>query len=133
LTNSIDGLVAVIDGEAHLMGVHCTRCGTHAFPPQDACPRCGAPSDPVALPPHGAVWSWTVQRTRPKPPYHGPEQFEPFAVGYVDIGPLRVEGRLDGHAVDAWRIGDAVRLVAGEPDARGEIWSYRFVPAGREP
>jgi uncharacterized OB-fold protein len=132
LTNTIDarGLIAVIDGEPHLVGVRCNGCGTHAFPAQRACPRCGSPTQPVALPHAGAVWSWTVQRTRPKPSYAGPEEFQPFAVGYIDLGSIRVEGRLDGRGVDAWAIGDPVRLVAGEPDAHGDVWSYRFVPAG---
>ena len=55
--------------------------------------------------------------------------FEPFAVGYVDLGPVRVESRLEGKPADNWRIGDAVRLVAGAPDANGDVWSYRFVAA----
>jgi uncharacterized OB-fold protein len=79
------------------------------------------------------VWSWTVQHSRPKPPYQGADEFEPFAVAYVDVGPLRVEGRLEGRAADAWQIGDQVRLVAGEPDEQGQVWSYRFRPAGSMP
>jgi uncharacterized OB-fold protein len=130
MTNTIErrGLVAFVDGGAHLVGVRCTACSTHAFPPQLACPRCGAPTDSVTLPDRGELWSWTIQHIQPKPPYRGPEPFEPFAVGYVDLGPVRVEARLAGRAPDAWRIGDTVRLVVGTPDPEGNVWSYEFVP-----
>jgi len=38
----------------------------------------------VELPPSGTLWSYTVQRFRPKsPPYRGPEPFEPYALGYI--------------------------------------------------
>jgi uncharacterized OB-fold protein len=121
------GLVTNVDGVHHLVGARCESCHTHAFPVQHACPRCGSVTAEVALPTHGTLWSWTVQRTRPKPPYRGPEEFEPFAVGYVDLGPLRVESRLDGRPVEAWTIGEPVSLVAGDPDQDGNIWTYRFV------
>jgi uncharacterized OB-fold protein len=122
------GLVAFTDGEAHLVGVRCPTCDTHAFPLQLACPRCGAPTEAVTLPDPRALWSLTIQRIPPKPPFRGPEPFEPFAVGYVDLGPVRVETRLGGRAPDAWRIGDVVRLVTGAPDDDGNVWSYEFVP-----
>jgi uncharacterized OB-fold protein len=110
--------------------VRCTICATHAFPPQAACPRCGAETEPVTLPSRGEVWSWTIQHIQPKPPYRGPEPFQPFAVGYVDLGPVRVETRLAGRAPDEWRIGDAVGLVAGPADDDGDVWSFEFEPAG---
>lgn len=122
------GLVAFTDGEAHLVAVRCSACTTCAFPPQLACPRCGAPTELLTLPDRGELWSWTIQHIQPKPPYRGPEPFEPFAVGYVDVGPVRVESRLAGRAPDAWRIGDAVRLVTGAPDDAGAVWTYEFVP-----
>ena len=128
ISNDVRGLAAVTDGGARLVGVRCSGCGTHAFPLQLACPRCGAPTEPVALPDRGELWTWTIQHIQPKPPYRGREPFEPFAVGYVDLGPVRVETRLGGRAPDSWRIGDAVRLVAGAPDVDGNIWSYEFVP-----
>lgn len=121
------GLVTDIDGVAHLVGARCQSCHTHTFPVQQACPRCGSATAEVALPTHGSLWSWTVQRMRPKPPFRGPEEFEPFAVGYVDLGPLRVESRLDGKPVDAWVIGEPLTLAPGGPDQHGNVWTYRFV------
>ena len=87
----------------------------------------------VALPATGSVWSCTVQRIRPKPPYEGPADFEPFAVGYVDLGPVRVESRLEGKPVDEWRIGESVQLAAGPAGADGQVWSFRFVPSRAVP
>ncbi len=115
------GLTTVVDGQARLVGAKCPDCGTHAFPAQAACSRCGAMMNEVALPAEGTVWSWTVQRIMPKPPYNGPQPFQPFAVGYVDLGPLKVESPLAGHAVDTWCIGEPVALVVSES---GELGSH---------
>jgi uncharacterized OB-fold protein len=48
------------------------------------------------LSPRGTLWTWTVQCFAPKsPPYAGGEDFEPYAVGYVELpGEVRVETRL---------------------------------------
>lgn len=121
------GLVAIDAGTDHLVGAECEQCATQTFPTQDACPRCGSVTRPVALPAEGTLWSWTVQRIRPKPPYDGPDDFEPYAVGYVDLGAVKVEGRLDGREPDTWSIGTPVRLVVGEPDEAGDVWRYRWV------
>ena len=66
------------------------------------------------LPRDGTLWSWTVQRFRPKsPPYAGSEAFEPYAVGYVALGDaLIVEGRLTGAGLDGYRIGMPMTVVA---------------------
>jgi len=127
MTNSAqDAPVATIDGVPTLVGARCTTCETHTFPRQDACPRCGAATVTQALPTMGSVWSWTVQRFEPKAPYRGPVGFEPFAVAYVDLGPVRVESTLGGRAVEDWNIDDGVRLVADDIDESGHSWRYHF-------
>jgi len=92
---------------------------------------------PEDLPRRGALWSWTVQRFRPKsPPYAGPEAFEPYAVGYVDLGPLIVEGRLAGVAFDGLRIGQPMRVVALELDLTDpprRVTTFAFAPAEGQP
>jgi uncharacterized OB-fold protein len=124
------GLTVTVEGREHLVGSRCPACATLTFPVQDACPRCGGATVEAALPTAGTVWSWTVQRTQPKPPYPGRAEFTPFAVGYVDLGPVRVEARLEGRPPDTWRIGQPVHLVPAEPDEHGDVWSYRFEPDG---
>ena len=83
--------------------------GRIVFPAVDSDDR----FDRILLPPRGRLWSWTVQRFRPKsPPYAGPEAFEPYAVGYVELdGALIVEARLTDVAFDALHIGMPMRLV----------------------
>jgi uncharacterized OB-fold protein len=124
------GLTVEVDGRQRLLGARCTVCGTHVFPVQQACARCGSSTEPAALPAEGTLWSWTVQRLAPKPPFVAAGEFEPFAVGYVDLGALKIETRLAGRAADAWRIGDAVRLTCGEPDDHGAVWSFWFEEVG---
>ncbi|GAB5459038.1 MAG: OB-fold domain-containing protein [Henriciella sp.] len=33
----------------------------------------------------GTLWSWTRQEFKPKPPYDGPEEFQPFLLGYIKL------------------------------------------------
>lgn len=84
------------------------------------------------LPRDGTLWSWTVQRFRPKsPPYAGPEAFEPYAVGYVALGDaLIVEGRLTGAALDGYRIGLPMTVTAQrfERSDGGVRTTFAFAP-----
>ncbi|HTN79942.1 MAG TPA: OB-fold domain-containing protein [Acidimicrobiales bacterium] len=125
-TNGSNAPVAVIDGVPRLIGARCDACGTHVFPRQAGCSRCGAQMSEVALPTSGTVWSWTVQRIEPKPPYKGPAEFEPFAVAYVHLDSLRVESPLAGRPVDEWQIGETVHLVADDIDDEGHAWRFHF-------
>ncbi|KAB2340389.1 Zn-ribbon domain-containing OB-fold protein [Actinomadura rudentiformis] len=138
--------VAVVDpalfaGTAppRLAGSRCPGCATVTFPRRGSCPRC--PSGTMAahtLPERGVVWSWTVQEFEPKPPYRRlGEAFVPYAVGYVDLGVVIVESRLDVPR-ERLRIGLPVRLTmipaflgedgtevhtfAFSADEDGEIW-----------
>ena len=63
----------------------------------------GTAVESVALPSSGTVWSWTTQHIAPKPPYRT-DEFAPFSIGYVDLGPIIVEGWLVGKTV--WVIGE---------------------------
>lgn len=87
------------------------------------------------LPRSGTLWSWTVQRFRPKsPPYAGPESFEPYAVGYVTLGDaLIVEARLTGAPLDGYRIDMPMTLVAEQFErADGAVRStFAFAPTER--
>lgn len=107
-----------------LSGAACTRCSTTTFPAQGACPRCGSTMEETSLPAEGTLWSWTVQRLQPKPPFVCEGEFEPYGIGYVDLGGLKVEGRLAGRDLDAvgWHIGEPVRIVVtGDEPGNYEI------------
>lgn len=100
------------DGTLELLAARDRESGRLVFPaPVEAD---SARYESVVLPREGRLWSWTVQRFRPKsPPYAGPEAFEPYAVGYVALGDaIIVEGRLSGAALDGFAIDMPMRVVA---------------------
>lgn len=117
--------------EPRLLGGRHRASGRIVFP----CPSGAERSDYdlVPLSRTGSLWSWTVQRFRPKsPPYKGPERFEPFAVGYVELpGETIVEARLTGVAFEALSIGLPMRLTV-VPFATGEdgvtVTAFAFRP-----
>ena len=88
----------IFTDEPRLIGSRCSSCGIVTFPAQESCPRCA--STEMAehlLAARGRLWAWTTQAfPPPSPPYAGPtgSAFEPFAVGYVDLGDVKVETRL---------------------------------------
>lgn len=91
-----------------LIGGRELASGRVVFP----CPP-GPGYEPLALSRRGTLWSWTIQRYRPKsPPYAGPEAFRPWPVAYVELpGEVIVEARLTDVAFDAIRIGMPLELT----------------------
>ena len=114
--------------EPRLIGSRCRDCGVVTFPGQGSCPACTS----VAVEQHllrrtGTLYTWTVQGFRPKPPYAGPEEFEPYGVGYVELpGEVRVEARLTTADPSRLRIGMAMELVVVP---FGDRVTYAFAPA----
>jgi uncharacterized OB-fold protein len=112
-----DGLFTWPPAEAQLIGSRCDDCGAGTFPAQSYCPRCASTSmSEVLLPRTGTLWTWTIQGFRPKsPPYKGDDTvdtFEPFGVGYVDLGgELLVEARLTENEPERLEIGAELELV----------------------
>ena len=110
-----------------LIGGRDRATGRIVFP----CPP-GDRFDAVPLQREGTVWSFTIQRFRPKsPPYAGPEAFQPFPVAYVELpGETIVEARLTGVDFDAIRIGMRVALtqVALDPAAADPVAIPAFQP-----
>lgn len=123
-------LVVHPDGAAALLGGRDRNSGQIAFPLPDDDAR----FETIELPRKGRLWSWTIQRFRPKsPPYAGPQDFTPYAVGYVELGDaIIVEGRLTGVPFDALHIDMPMQVVverfvleSGEPR-----FTYAFAPMG---
>ena len=87
--------------------------------------------DPVPLSRTGTLWSWTVQGFRPKAPYDGPEAFEPYALGYVELpGEVIVETRLT--TAHDLKIGMAMELVIVPFDAARATYAFRPVEASHD-
>lgn len=83
--------------------------------------------EPLKLAAEGTLWSFTVQRFRPKsPPYAGADDersFKPYALGYVELpGQVIVESRIDVDDPGKLKIG--MRMKAGVQE---------FKRAGAEP
>jgi uncharacterized protein len=116
-----------------LLGSECRRCGTVTFPRQGACPRCTSTDVRERhLSRRGTLWTWTIQRFRPKsPPFSGEdsEEFEPYGVGYVELpGEVRVEARLTESDPARLRIGMAMELTLIPAPGRAEVVTFAFRP-----
>jgi uncharacterized OB-fold protein len=94
---------------------------------------------PALLGPTGTLWSWTVQRFRPKsPPYvDAGGEFAPFVVGYVEFPEgIIIEGRIVARADrDVLRVGMAmeVTVIPLCADANGaplHLFAFRPAEAG---
>ena len=97
-------------GEPRLRGARNGSTGRIVFPCPDPLPDGLAP---MALAREGKLWTFTVQRFRPKsPPYAEAASFAPYAVGYVELpGEVIVESRLVGIPFDDLVIGMPLRLT----------------------
>jgi uncharacterized protein len=103
--------------------------GRIVFPCPDS-----ADYEPWPLRRDGTLWSYTIQRYRPKsPPYAGPEAFAPWPVAYVELpGETIVEARLANVEFDAIRIGMPLVLtfVPLDPASADPVMIHAFQPAG---
>jgi uncharacterized protein len=132
VTSVASGLFASLD-PPRLAGSRCRACGTVAFPVQAGCAKCaGSDIETVELADTGTLWTWTVQAIEPKAPYVPPEfGFEPYGVGYVDLGDVIVETRLAGDQ-SRLEIGMPMRLtlLPVRSDGDDAIVTYAFEPDG---
>jgi uncharacterized OB-fold protein len=90
--------------------------------------------EPVPLASEGTLWSYTVQRYRPKtPPYAGPDAFSPWVVAYVELpGQVIVEAPLYGVAFEDVTIGMPVRFSPAplNPQDADSVMIPAFVAMG---
>lgn len=128
MTPIADGLFTE-ETPARLIGGKDRETGRIVFP----CPT--SPTyEPVALGSEGTLWSYTVQRFRPKtPPYAGPEAFAPWVVAYVELpGQVIVEARLNDVAFEDVKVGMPVRFAPSQlnPEDPDSPYIPAYVPAG---
>jgi len=123
--------------EPQLIASRCASCDVVTFPAQGSCPRCTSQDvAKVLLPRRGTLWTFTTQEFLPKnPPYAGTEtadEFEPFAVGYVELPDyVMVETRLTEPDPAKLRIGMEMELVITplRVNPAGEhVVSFAFAP-----
>lgn len=139
-TRLIDESLFAADGAEHghagvpsLLGSRCGACGTTTFPRQDTCPRCGGTGMAgTVLPRAGTIWSATVQRFPPKPPFRHDGDFVPFGMGYVDLGEVIVVTRFTDNDPGRLAIGTPVGLCAVPAFTDGDgtvVVTYGFAVA----
>jgi len=116
--------------QVSLMGTHCDHCHETTLGTNTACPNCGGTqvrSGPLSR--EGTLYTYTVVRHRPPGDYHGPEPFQPFALGLIELPEgLRVMAPIEGDPA-AIRIGMPLRFRAFvRPDAKAssEVVSFAF-------
>lgn len=131
-----DGLFTLTSDGPRLIGGRRRSDGRVRFPmPTGAAAEL---YDPLELAPEGRLWSFTVQRFRPKsPPYAGSEDenaFKPYAVGYVELAAqVIVEGRIETDDFAGLRIGEpmCVDLAPFATADHGDRLIYIFRPGAR--
>lgn len=82
--------------------------------------------EPVALSRHGTLWSWTTQGFEPKAPYSGPQPFQPFLIGYVELpGEVIVETRIVDATPADMQIGMAMEFAVVAFDDSRSTYAFR--------
>src|SRR5262249_6154539 len=99
-----EGLITT-EGEPHLLGSRCVKCGEAQFPAGRSCPYCGGEEcEPADLGSRGRLYLHTAVLNRP-PGYRGEV---PFGFGVVELeAGVRVIARLNE--------ADVSRLAADQP------------------
>jgi len=129
-----EGLYTWPSAAPQLIASRCRGCSEVAFPAQASCPACtGESVEEILLSRRGQLWTWTIQRFPPPPPWIGdPKTFEPYGVGYVELPEgVRVEGRLTTANPDELSIGQTMELVVEQfaEDAEGRsLMTFAFAP-----
>ena len=129
-----EGLYTWPSDRPQLIASKCRDCGEVAFPKQASCPACtGSSTDEIRLSHRGKLWTWTIQRFAPPPPYSGDRgHFAPYGVGYVEMPEgVRVEGRLTTSDPDRLAIGMDMELVVvpfRTDDEGNEVVTFAFRP-----
>jgi uncharacterized OB-fold protein len=128
-----EGLFEQHEDGAHLIGSRCRQCGEVTFPVNSFCPQCCTETtENIPLSRRGVLYSFTIQRFKPPPPYKGPEPFVPYGVGMIELPEgLRVTAVLDESDPARLRVGMEMELVITkffEDEEGNEVLSYKFKP-----
>jgi uncharacterized OB-fold protein len=130
-----EGLFTWPSASPQLIASRCAACQEVAFPAQASCPACtGEKVEEILLSRRGELWTWTIQRFPPPPPFIGDaKRFEPYGVGYVELPEgVRVEARLTTADPAELAIGQTMELVIeqfAEGDDGQSLMTFAFAPA----
>ncbi len=119
--------------KVNLMGSKCRDCGEVFLGKVVACQNCqGENLENVTLSRSGKLYSYTIARYKPPGNYKGPEPFEPFAVGLVELPEgVRILSPITGCGFEQLKIGMKLNLVVEElyvNEQGSHVLSYKFRP-----
>ena len=116
-----------------LMGTRCLNCGEVFLGAVPACENCQSEQlESIALSRKGKLYSYTVNWNKPGGDYKGPEPFQPFAVGLVELPEgIRIVSEIADVDFNNLKINMNVLLSIRElyTDPRGrKIITFKFTP-----
>ena len=119
--------------QVRLSGKKCQECGEALFGSLSICQNCGSEDmRDIVLSPRGKLWTYTVMRHRPPGDFKGPDPFEPFGIGLVELPEgVKVLSPLTGCDIEDIKIGTDYELVIGAlfvNEEGEEVISYKFQP-----
>jgi len=131
---AIPGAFEIANGQPHLVGTKCSKCGAAFFPPRYICTYCLTDEgvEKAKLGNTGKLYSYTVINIA------GKEFNPPYAFGFVILEPenIRIPTVLTGFDLDKeLKTGTKMEMVIEKlrEDADGnEIISYKFRPMMNE-
>lgn len=116
-----------------LCGSRCAACGEVSLGASEVCPNCGGRDvEVLSLSRAGTLWTYTVVRHKPPGNYQGPDPFEPFGLGLVELPEgIRVLSRVEA-APEQLKIGMPLKFdpyVLRKDEAGAEVVAFGFSPA----
>jgi len=118
--------------QIRLKGSRCLSCNEYFLGEVSICENCLSENlELTALSTKGKLWTYTIIENRPPGDYKGPEEFEPFAIGLVELFEgLRILTPIEGCKRDELKIGLELELKI-EPlfvnEKNQEVLAYKFV------
>lgn len=115
--------------DVRLLGSKCGGCNEVSIGTNVVCLNCGGNKiNSIEFSPTGELWTFTIIRHKPPGEYLGPESFEPFGLGLVELPEgLRIMAPLEGD-VDSFQIGDQLEIKHWKLTAAdGQVYrAFRF-------
>jgi len=129
-----EGLFEIRAEGPRLVGSRCRECGEVTFPANPFCPQCcRETTETIQLSGRGALYSFTIQRFKPPPPFRGSEPFAPYGVGMIELPEgVRVTSALEESDPERLRVGMEMELLITkffEDDEGIDVLSFKFKPA----
>lgn len=134
-----EGFFSDFSGElkdVRLIGSGCKSCGARMFGRRETCERCGRDVlEDIVFSKKGKIYTYTIARYRPLPPYVGPDPHIPFPVAWVELPEgVRILSKITDSDIDAINIGMDVELVISKlyvDEAGNDVITYSFKPPRR--